>query len=1097
MKKIFLIYLTGILIFLSNSFLYSQEKKDSEQNYVPRQEGAERNDNQTAEVPVIIEDIDGPRATNQFNGNFNANWNRAGNWSLNRVPNSTDDVIIAANCNVNTSSAVCNSLTVNSGRTLTIGANYILSVGSGGISNSGTISLTNATSTTTWLIVQGNFTNNGTYTQTGAYTRFQFNGTSAQTFTNNGTITSPLYSLDLANASGLTIVSTNQIIITRLNLFWGTITNSNKFTFGTGGTSYAVIQRGEVNTTRPAGTLAQIPVFNYGSGVLNLLYDNGSTAYNMGNEVPGTLSVTNVHIFDNADVSMNSDLTITGSLNFREGTGTPKFRIGNNSLAINGTIGYTVPGQFYGGNTSNFTLGGSTTVNSILNGLNNFTINAGNYIGGNISVAGTLYLNNGILVNGNYLTMADGSTISRTALGSLSNTPTFSGTVNLEYTGSNPVTTGKELPISSSVINNLTSNSNGVIQYATTYSTANILTDGFSNLNNWTGNKGTSYNQYATSNSSNAGGTANESVYTYGNSSSTFYTASIYRMVNTSGYSAVNIQWKQFIDNFNASYYPYTIKVQCATSSGGPWTDIYTLSPSGTSNIGPETKSYNNWTTNVGGNFYIRYYIEGYTFGIDYWFFDDLIIDGISETPTASNITINGTLNLQSGTYTIGSGNSLTMGNGTTINRSAGSLSAAPSFGSSVNVIYSGSNEITTGYEIPSAATNILNNLTLSNSAGVTLGSDVRVSGNTNLTTGLLKLSSYTLTTDGNLTVISPNNSKMIVLDDGTNTGTLKRRISTNTTYQYPVGDLVGNADFTPVVLIFTQGASSTSYLSLTMECDKFINNPSQFDYLNRYWDFNTENLENPSYTLELNYLDGDIVGEETNLWFAKYHLGEWLLLTQPDFSLNKYTSTVLNNFSTFTGGEQGALPVKLSSFSSSIIGRDIKLNWITEGEENNFGFDIERADIGEKQINWQKIGFIKGSGTKNTQTSYIYTDSKVNCGKFKYRLKQIDYNGNYEYFNLSNIVEIGLPSKFDLGQNYPNPFNPVTKIDFDIPQSGQVSLKLYDISGKEVYTLVNEIRNAGYYTAILDASGLSSGVYFYRLTANNISIVKRMIVLK
>jgi hypothetical protein len=102
----------------------------------------------------------------------------------------------------------------------------------------------------------------------------------------------------------------------------------------------------------------------------------------------------------------------------------------------------------------------ATSLNGIINGLNNFTNNANVTLGGAVTVGNTLTLTGGILLNGTYLTMANGSTISRSA-GSLWTAPTFAGTVNLLYTGSSPITTGYELPTASSVLNNLTTNSGG------------------------------------------------------------------------------------------------------------------------------------------------------------------------------------------------------------------------------------------------------------------------------------------------------------------------------------------------------------------------------------------------------------------------------------------------------------------------------------------------------------------------------------------------------------------------------------------------------------------------------------------------------------
>ncbi|MGC8858889.1 MAG: T9SS type A sorting domain-containing protein, partial [Ignavibacteria bacterium] len=89
------------------------------------------------------------------------------------------------------------------------------------------------------------------------------------------------------------------------------------------------------------------------------------------------------------------------------------------------------------------------------------------------------------------------------------------------------------------------------------------------------------------------------------------------------------------------------------------------------------------------------------------------------------------------------------------------------------------------------------------------------------------------------------------------------------------------------------------------------------------------------------------------------------------------------------------------------------------------------------------------------------------------------------------------LPMEYRLSQNYPNPFNPVTKISFDIPKQGLVTLKVYDVLGREVRTLINEVKNAGSYTVDFNASELASGVYFYKLEVNGFTDVKRMMLIK
>ncbi|MEO8666392.1 MAG: Cys-Gln thioester bond-forming surface protein [Ignavibacteria bacterium] len=198
------------------------------------------------------------------------------------------------------------------------------------------------------------------------------------------------------------------------------------------------------------------------------------------------------------------------------------------------------------------------------------------------------------------------------------------------------------------------------------------------------------------------------------------------------------------------------------------------------------------------------------------------------------------------------------------------------------------------------------------------------------------------------------------------------------------------------------------------------------------------------------------------------------------------------------TTAEWGALPVELASFTSSVSGRDLTLNWSTVSELNNYGFEIERADL---SAGWMKIGFVNGSGTSSTEKIYSFTERNLNSGRCQYRLKQIDYNGNFEYFNLSSDVVVGVPSQFSVSQNYPNPFNPSTKINYDIPVSGKVSVKVFDISGKEVASLVDGVQSAGYYTVLLNAGSLSSGIYFYNVNVEgegqNFVMTKKMMLVK
>ncbi len=191
-----------------------------------------------------------------------------------------------------------------------------------------------------------------------------------------------------------------------------------------------------------------------------------------------------------------------------------------------------------------------------------------------------------------------------------------------------------------------------------------------------------------------------------------------------------------------------------------------------------------------------------------------------------------------------------------------------------------------------------------------------------------------------------------------------------------------------------------------------------------------------------------------------------------------------------------GTLPVELTVFTAKLIGSKVLLSWTTASELNYQGFEIERN---VNNTNWNIIGFIKGAGTTTEQQNYIYNDDikYLSNGTLSYRIKQIDFGGNFEY---SDVIEISSFAKsYELSQNYPNPFNPTTNIQFVIPSGveGITTLKVYNILGKKVATLVNELKEPGSYKVDFNAANLPSGVYFYNLKTGNFTATKKMFLLK
>ena len=190
-------------------------------------------------------------------------------------------------------------------------------------------------------------------------------------------------------------------------------------------------------------------------------------------------------------------------------------------------------------------------------------------------------------------------------------------------------------------------------------------------------------------------------------------------------------------------------------------------------------------------------------------------------------------------------------------------------------------------------------------------------------------------------------------------------------------------------------------------------------------------------------------------------------------------------------------IPVELVSFTANVSGNDVVLNWVTVTETNNSGFEVERSKMAndKNQTGWERIEFVEGNGTTTEIQNYSFTD-KPEPGKYRYRLKQVDFDGSFEYSNVIE-VEVGTPQQFSLYQNYPNPFNPATKIKYSVPQFSNVVIKVFDVLGKEVATLVNEEKFAGTYELNWNAANLPSGVYLYQLKAADFVQTRKMILLR
>ncbi|NWG27975.1 MAG: SBBP repeat-containing protein [Ignavibacteriaceae bacterium] len=199
---------------------------------------------------------------------------------------------------------------------------------------------------------------------------------------------------------------------------------------------------------------------------------------------------------------------------------------------------------------------------------------------------------------------------------------------------------------------------------------------------------------------------------------------------------------------------------------------------------------------------------------------------------------------------------------------------------------------------------------------------------------------------------------------------------------------------------------------------------------------------------------------------------------------------------------KQTIVPVELTNFTAALDNDHIILNWQTASETNNLGFEIQRFQNSkiESSKDWKTIGFVSGFGTTTETESYTFEDYDVSNGVYYYRLKQIDFDGSFEY-SYTVEVSFGILKEFSLDQNFPNPFNSTTTINYSIADPSSVVLKLYNTLGEEVAVLVNEEKDTGKYSLKFNAKELPSGIYLYKLNASGNSgeynFVKKFILLR
>ena len=270
---------------------------------------------------------------------------------------------------------------------------------------------------------------------------------------------------------------------------------------------------------------------------------------------------------------------------------------------------------------------------------------------------------------------------------------------------------------------------------------------------------------------------------------------------------------------------------------------------------------------------------------------------------------------------------------------------------------------------------------------------------------------------------------------------------------------------------------------------DLAINDDTMGDIVIKFSQNDSYTAADPSYNVQ----KGDTVWLSAASKDAElYEFANWSWDAQTD--TNETVVFVMQEDESYTANFEQTIPVELAAFSISQSSEGVLLSWQTATETNNYGFQVQRAD---KSINnWSVIGFVPGAGTSSSPKQYSFLDTVPETGTiYFYRLKQVDTDGSFEYSPVREFKAV--PNEFALAQNFPNPFNPKTTIKFELKHETYVNIEVYDLLGKKVQVLVDRNLQAGSHSVTLDASQMSAGTYFYKMSAGQYTRIRKMTLIK
>jgi len=493
-----------------------------------------------------------------------------------------------------------------------------------------------------------------------------------------------------------------------------------------------------------------------------------------------------------------------------------------------------------------------------------------------------------------------------------------------------------------------------------------------------------------------------------------------------------------------------------------------------------------------------------------------------TQTFTASGNTVSGnidfTVNINSildignsillcRNFTVASGSTLCVSspNGIITSGSANiNASVAVNFNSNSNFIFNGSSAQVTGSGFPST----VNNLTINNSSGINLSSNITINGTLNLSSGKINTGSYELiTTNSSETSITGYSPINYII------GNLRRSVNASGSYDFPVGTasnyelinvtLSSMTGFTDILGTFSNSNPIVISLPLT---NLNVNGTSITEMLDYgYWTLSPNSLmTGGTYSVTLNE-KGQTNSASDPLSYCVLKRANALALWQSLGSHSNETQSEaggvaiasrsgLTSFSQFGIGKgAGALPIELTYFDAKPSGNAVKCSWQTATEVNNNFFTVERSTNGRDFIS---ITTVPGAGNSTSTKNYSITDNNVSNGQLYYRLKQTDFDGKFTYSKTKSVIfsKENSDEIISISSVSPNPFQDNFSVTYSVQKDADITIALMNSVGQLVYSeKQNSIKGLNRFD-YNEGSNLPNGVYFVRISFNDKVQIKKII---